>query len=264
MDHERVKATLRLIGKVYRRILDDDTKAYVLPAAVEGVQKTKEDYDHAVRNQNRDSRYKPEPWGYTIDHDQPLRFISTKINRIDFQVDVYCDVRWANEDVPVKQDIKVRIWSQHDATIFKPERDSLQIEEALLDPRRIHAGRVVSRFHFDRGNRDHEGDPQEGPEYHLQVGGKPEEYELCWHPESVKVPRLAWHPMELFLTCQLIAKNFFPAQYMDIQQKREWREELKLYQDSILLHYYEKCLNHIKNHESLLDKLDLKENLLKT
>jgi len=250
MNPERVKASLQQIRKMYRRILDATTGAVVIPAAVASVDTTKREYDYAVKNRTRG--FTPEPWGYTISHDQPLRFKPARIpNGIELQVDVYCDVRWAEEDKPVKQDIKVRVWSQYDEVIFNPERDAPIIETKLVNPERNHPGRVVARFHFDRA------DPGQktGPEYHLQFGGKSEDYELCWHPKKVNVPRFEYRPMELFLTCQMIAANFFWEEYLEIREKSEWRKELVLYQDRLLTDHYENCLNLIRNHESLLDGL---------
>jgi hypothetical protein len=250
MDPERVKASLQQIRKVYRRILDDTTQAVVIPGAVASVDTTKREYDYAVRNRTRG--FTPEPWGYTITHDQPLRFKPSKPpNGVMMQVDIYCDVRWMDDDTPVKQDIKVRTWSEHDETIFDPDRDAQRVFERLADPTRTHRGRVVSRFHFDKANPDQ----KLGPEYHLQIGGNPEEYELCWHPKKVNVPRFDYRPMELFLVCQMIAANFFWDEYLEIREKREWREELILYQDLLLERHYEDCLNLIRSHESLLDGL---------
>jgi len=251
MDPKRVQASLKQIGKVYRRILDDATRAIVIPNAVASVDATKREYDHAVRNRTRD--FTPEPWGYTITHDQPLRFKPAKIpNGIELQVDVYCDVRWTDDDDrPVRQDIKVRIWSQYDEVIFDPERDAQTIETKLTSLERNHPGRVVARFHFDRADPGQKA----GPEYHLQFGGKAEDYELCWHPKKVNVPRFEYRPVELFLTCQMIAANFFWEEYLEIREKSEWREELIFYQDRLLRHHYENCLNLIRNHKSLLDGL---------
>jgi hypothetical protein len=250
MNPERVKASLKLIRKVYRRILDDASQAIVLPSAIASVDATKQEYDYAVRNRTRG--FTPEPWGYTIAHDQPLRFIPSKPpGGIEMQVDIFCDVRWTEDEIPVRQDIKVRIWSDHDETIFDPERDAQTVYDQLIDPVRTHRGRVVSRFHFDKADPGQ----KQGPEYHLQFGGKPESYELCWHPKKVNVPRLDYRPIELFLTCQIIAANFFWEDYLEIREKREWREELITYQDLLLENHYENCLDLIRNHESLLDSL---------
>jgi len=248
MDYRRVQRSLRLITKTYARILDRPAQNLWLPSAIGSVESTRKRYDYAVHNQPRG--FTPEPWGYTIGHDQPVRFVPTEVNGINLQVDIYCDIRWIEAEVPVVQDIKVRVWSTHARTIFEPERDADNINDVLRDPGRTAVGRVISRFHFDKANRG-----QPGPEFHLQIGGKAEPYELCWHPESVKVPRLAHPPLELFLACQLVAANFFPREYAEIKQRSEWLGELRWQQASLLRDHYQRCLNAIDAKESLLDAL---------
>jgi len=248
VDSSRVAQTLRLIGKVYGRLLDDTTRAVVLPQAEARIRASATAYADALRNSSRG--VVPQPWGYTIEHDQPLRFVVSKVNRIELQADVYCDVRWEESDLPVVQEIKLRLWSRHSATTFNPERDAVAVEQELTNPSRRQPGRVVSRMHFDKANPQ-----QPGPEYHLQFGGKAEEYELCWHPESVKVPRFDYQPMELFLTCQLVAANLFPEEYQEIREKSEWREELLWYQGRLLLGHYEKRVTTLRANTSLLDSL---------
>ncbi|HEU0143285.1 MAG TPA: hypothetical protein VFQ47_00735, partial [Nitrososphaera sp.] len=169
MDQKIVKASLSQIRKIYSKILDNDSKSIVIPNAIERVEVTRVKYDEDKRNESRG--IKPTFWGYTIDHTQPLRFIPSKVRDIKLQVDVYCEILWKDDDIPVKQDIKVRIWSKHNATIFREEMDSTAILEQLTEAGRQHPGRVVSRFHFDRVYRE----PGAGavfdasPEYHFQV-----------------------------------------------------------------------------------------------
>ena len=254
MDEKRVMNSLRLIGMVYKPVLDDSSQ-YVIPQAIEMIRVTKDQYDWAIRNRSRG--FQPEPWGYTIQHDNPIRFTSVEVpNSVEMQVDVYCNVRWAEQDIPVVQDIKVRVWSKHNETIFDAERDSQNILDELTRADRIHHGRVVSRLHFDKANLNPNTRSAYQPEYHVQFGGTSETYELCWHPKKVNVPRLNHQPLELFLVCQIIAANFFPEIYRDqIREKAEWRQELIHYQNLILRGYYEKCLNVIDARDSLLDAL---------
>jgi len=255
MDANRVRQSLDLIGKVYRPILDD-SYSFVIPKAKAEVEASRNEYEKAIRNQTRG--YVPEPWGYSIDHEYPLRFqIRSVPNSVDMQVDIYCDIRWAESDIPVVQDIKMRIWSNHDETIFNPSRDAEAILDELSRKDRAYPGRVVSRLHFDRTTRNENmaGNP---PEYHVQYGGISKPYELCWHPEKVNVPRLHHPPLELFLVCQIVAANFFPNVYRDqIRGRAEWQQELFFYQNRILRGYYEKCLNAINDKNSLFDVLCL-------
>ena len=248
MDPNLIKTSLNMISKTYRDILEP----FDMTPIITGIDTSKRAYDQAKRNQTRTS-HAPIPWGYTIYHNQPLRFRPIAVpNSIELQVDVYCDIRWADAILPVKQDIKVRLWSKHWNTIFREDMDAQRIREQLADNTDPSAGsRVVSRFHLDKANPDQKN----GPTYHLQFGGKPEAYEACWHPEKVNVPRLAHQPMDLFLTCQMIAANFFRKEYASIKEKAEWRRQVIECQKWFLLDYYRGCYEAVRNNEILLDSL---------
>lgn len=255
MDANKVQASLRQIGKIYSKIIDDESKSIVIPSAIESIKVTREHYDYAKRNETRG--LVPTSWGYTIDHSKPLRFVRSSTRDLDLQVDVYCDIQWKEDDIPVKQDIKVRIWSEHGDTIYRPEMDSRRIEEQLTDVDRRYPGRVVSRFHFDKVYRETTAGAsfEPSPEYHFQIGGVAHEYELCWHPDKVNLPRLMHQPMELFLTCQMIAANFFWNDYEEIRKKREWMQEIIQYQKLLLIPHYRRCVELLDGNQSLLDNL---------
>lgn len=247
MNHNDVQRTLDVIRTTYSKILDGSQEV-VLPMAKEEVRTSKEAYD--IKKRNRARGILLPTWGYTIDHHFPLRFRPSKVKGLDLQVDIYCDVRWQDESIPVTQDIKVRVWSEHRETIYNSKRDSEIIGAELENPTRTQNGRVISRMHFDKANPE-----QNGPKYHFQVGGKAEEYELSWHPNSVNVPRLEYHPLELFLTCQMVAANFFYDEYLEIKRRSEWIYTLKLCQKHLLLDHYQRCLDVLSREESLLDSL---------
>jgi len=250
MHYSLVQGLLRNISKTCRRILDDSSLNIVIPQAIEMVEVTFNSYEYAKRNQTRG--YNPAPWGYAIDHSQPLRFRpSNALGGIRLQVDVYCDIRWRDKDLPETQDIKVRIWSEDDPIRFDEERDAQKILAQLTDPARNRSDRVISRFHFDKTNQNQ----QSGPLYHLQIGGIPHDYELCWHPKGVNTPRLGYHPMELLLTCQMIAANFFWTDYLEIREKSEWRTEVKHFERLLLKDYFKRCYDAIDSAESLFDDL---------
>ena len=256
MDPNKVQSSLRQIGKIYSSILDDDSLSIVIPSAVASVQASRQQYEYQKRNASRGIELTS--WGYTIDHSKPLRFIKSEVRDLELQVDIYCDIQWKDDDVPMKQDIKIRIWSEHSETIFRPEMDSHQIEEQLTDASRKYPGRVVSRFHLDKVYRETtstETTFEQAPEYHLQIGGIPYGYELCWHPDKVNVPRLMFQPMELFLTCQLVAANFYWKDYEEIRKKGEWKRELIQYQKLLLLPHYRKCVELLDSNKPLLDEL---------
>ncbi len=138
MDSKKVRASLRQIGKIYSGILDDESRSIVIPSAEQTVVVSREKYDHDKRNAPRG--IVPTSWGYSIDHNQPLRFVRSIARSLRFQVDVYCDIRWKDDDIPVKQDIKVRIWSEHNDLIFRPELDS----ERLLNSSPTQPGNTLA------------------------------------------------------------------------------------------------------------------------
>lgn len=247
MDHRRVQASLRMIRKSYRRILDD-SHTTVLAEAEAAVAASKELYDRSPAD-NRP------PWGYTISEARPLRFKASPSRRLPLQVDLACEIKWAEDETPVRQGIKMRVWSDHRPTIFDAARDAPEIEAALKDPNRPFLGRVVCKLHFDKHITEGGELSEFHPIYHMQIGGLREEYELLWHPRNVDVPRLAHHPMELFLACQMVAANFFWEEYQEISKRSEWHQELLIYQNALLVPYYRKCFEAVSNNKSLLDEL---------
>lgn len=245
-----VKRTFESIRVIYGKrstgILDETTKR-VLEEAVQGAEETWAEF-------KRNPRINP-TWGYEISDRNPLRFKPSEVLN-GVIVDVYCKVRWSGDtSVPVKQDIKVRIWSEDDDLIFRPHLDSGDVLNQLSDPTRSTRGRVISRFHFDRVDHSQGKSKEYHPEFHMQIGGVSNDYEICWHPKSFDIPRIAHHPMELLLTCQLVAINFFPEKYVDISRELLWISQLHTIQQSVMLDYYERCTRAIRDKHSLLDML---------
>jgi hypothetical protein len=247
MDYRRVQTSLRLIRKRYGKLLAD-SHTVVLAQAEASVGASKELYDRSPEGARP-------PWGYTITGDQPLRFITSKSRRVPLQVDIACNVGWAEDDIPVTQGVKIRVWCEHRQTIFDRDRDAEQIEVALDDPNRPFPGRVVCKLHFDKHIFQGANLSEYHPVYHMQIGGLREDYELLWHPRNVDVPRLVHQPMELFLACQMVAANFFWKEYQEIRKRSEWHQELLMYQKALLRPYYLKCLDAVSSNKSLLDDL---------
>lgn len=248
MDPNKVQNTLRQIGKLYHPILADDAQR-VLAEAAKSVAVSREAY---VQGRSPD-------WGYAITHNQSLRFKPSSVMKgIQPEVDVYCDIRWQDEDLPVRQDVKIRIWSRNTDIGYRAHLDAETILEQVTNSERLrmYAGRVISRFHFDRVRHDQGRSSEYHPDFHIQVGGKPEDYELCWHPKSFDIPRIGFHPMELFLTCQLVAINFFRDDYQRISKGPEWELYLNLYQKALLYPYYLRCVQHLTDKKSFIDALE--------
>lgn len=193
-------------------------------------------------------------WGYEISDTFPLCFVPSEVLN-GVRVDIYCDVKWSTSAVPVKQDIKLRVWSDHKSTVFRPDFDSVEVRSRLDSSSHPQRGRVISRFHFDKASHAEGKSSEYHPEFHLQIGGISKDYELCWHPHSFDIPRIAHHPMDLFLTCQVVAMNFFPRRYYEIGKESLWIEQLHVCQNAFMLEYYEACVKTIKEKKSLMDSL---------
>ncbi len=231
-----------MIKKAYRRILDP-TGSQVLDDAEKLIPLTWERYrNHEIST-----------WGYEIPADRPLRFIHSQAGRLNLQVDIYCNIQWSDKDVPVKQDLKLRLWSKKVGFMFRPAFDAPHLEEVLENTPR---GRVMSRFHFDRVDHSEGGgrSNQYHPHFHMQIGGIQDGEEYCWYP-NIDIPRVPHHPMELFLMCQTVAVNFFPEYYETLKTKQEWIRELLVYQDKLLKPYYRKSLEILETNSCLLDEL---------
>ena len=252
MNPDLVEQTLISIQKAYGTgtsgILDDSAK-WVLPQAIEFAKRTWNRFD-------KDPRNHPE-WGYDILEKSPLRFKSrTALKGVT--VDVYCRLRWSDgTSVPSKQVIQLRIWSRDKGIIYRPDLDSECVDAKLKDSTRKQPGRVISRLHFDRANLSPNRSEEYHPKSHMQIGGDSRDYELCWHPDTFDLPRIPYYPMELFLTCQLVAINFFPEEYDRIKKEPHWRGRLRDLQRRVWLDYHEECVRTIGEGSSVFDMLSV-------
>lgn len=249
MNPQRIKSSLRELYKSFRKILEDDARD-VIEEAIAGIETSRQQYDDRKR-WFHDPHLVPMPWGYQIHPDRPLRFkTSNAIRGVKPRVDVYSTVLWINEsEPPVNQNTHLRIWSTSNYA-FRETLDADELLEKLTDPSRPFDGRVMWRCHFDLAETG-----QSGPKYHVQFGGNAREYELCWIPEIIDIPRLACPPMDLILVCQLVAANFFWNEYCEFRDSPEWMMALRHSQEHLLKNYYKGCLEAVDNNRSLLDHL---------
>ena len=195
-------------------------------------------------------------WGYTIHPSRALTFKRSERPTQENRVDIYCNIQWKNDPLPIHQDIKIRVWGEAHDLIYRRNLDSEAIQDELTNPNRARNGRVISRYHFDKVNNEGGSISQEyHPQYHIQIGGVSEDDELCWHPSSFDIPRIPHHPMDFFLACQLIAINFFPNEYRTICKSAEWNTHLVTTQKMLLRDYYQSCIVAINEGRSLLDEL---------
>lgn len=250
MNANQIKAGLQELKRSFRRILEDGAED-VIDWAIAELDSTKRRFDEWTRRTD-DPRLVPQPWGYRIYPEQPLRFRPSRaIRGLEPWVDMYCTVLWWEERaLPVEQEIHLRVWSNSVNYIHRPEWDSEAVLERLTDPVRSFDGRVILRCHFDLANPG-----QHGPKYHFQFGGEAREYELCWLPGIADLPRLIYPPMDLILVCQLIAANFYWEEYIEFRETPEWIGTLRRSQGHLLKDYYKDCLNVLEQNRVLLDYL---------
>ena len=240
---------LREIQKTFAPILEDDAE-WIIQNAVKEVETSKANFDERQR-QTHDPRLDPEPWGYRIYPEHPLRFKPQAIKGLILWADVYCLVLWREEGAPpVKQNLVLRVWSSlENECTYRKEWDSRRVLEELTSGSRSEDGRVMLRYHFDLADPS-----QQALEYHVQAGGNPRTNELCWFPEAIDLPRLPFPPMDLVLLSQLIATNFYWDDYVDFRETAEWISALRRSQEHLLQGYYEGCLNAL-DQDLLVDHL---------
>jgi len=251
MNANLIKAGLQRLKKSFRRILQDGAED-VIDDAIAEIEGLKKRFDEQKR-QTHDPHLTPKPWGYRIYSERPLRFKrSNAIKGLNLWVDLYCTVLWEEEgSMPVEQVIHLRVWSDRsNSCTYREKWDSDDVLDKLTNSAWTDEGRVMLRCHFDLSNPG-----QDGPKYHLQFGGNARGNELCWFPEIINLPRLAFHPMDLILVCQLVAANFYWEEYKEFQEAPEWVSAIRRSQEHLLKDYYRDCFTALDQDCVLLDRL---------
>jgi hypothetical protein len=249
MNATRVEVGLKQISRNFRRILAPGADD-VIEACIAELQDSRRRYDEYTRRTDNRA-LGPTAWGYSIYPWMPLRFKrSIAIPGLAVWADLCGAVRWCEEGaMPVEEVIHLRIWDESDHT-YRAEWDSPVICEKLTDPNRHQQGRVMLRCHFDLANTG-----QDGPKYHLQIGGTALQEELCWLPAKMNLPRLVYPPMDLMLLCQLVAANLYREEYDRFREDPTWKGVLRDSQEHLLTEYYRSCVGAVESGESLLDIL---------
>lgn len=243
MKSQSIKANLQRLKTVFRGIWEDGAEN-VIDGAIAELGTLKKGFD-GRQGKTHHPNLVPNPWGYRIYPEYPLCFKrSTAIRGLSCWLDLYCTVLWEQEEeLPVQQDITVRLWSDELDYIYREDWDSPNVLDGLTN------ARVMVRWHFDLANPG-----QPGPKYHLQFGGNARSDEWHWFPEMISLPRFAHPPMDLVLVCQLIAANFYHEEYNLLCKAPEWTGIVRKSQQH-LLPYYTSCLSVIEHEQSLLDAL---------
>jgi len=191
----------------------------------------------------------PVEWKFEIPIDEPIKFIKSCSDSLNFELDVSCEIEGKNLTI-TKQNILLRLWSLDKKICFRNGIDDPELENAI--EKNGHR-RVILRFHFDK--KDPKTTIPE-PQFHMQVGGIHESYENCWIPKEIKIPRLPFLPLDFILLCEIILVNFFPMESEDLRKKPEWKSLIKKSQEMFLRQYIENCSGYLNNAEStFLEKI---------
>jgi len=244
-----IERSLREVKRDFRPILDDSAEDVIDEAIAELL--TSKSLFEQYQGKTHHPGLAIKPWGYRIHPEAPLRFRESKdIKGHHVWTDLYCTMLWEEEGAePVEQVIHMRVWSDSPDLIYRVDWDSTDVFDKLASQPRLPSRRVMFRYHFDRANID-----QPGPKYHLQFGGSARGDELCWFPEVIKLPRLAYPPMDLILACQSVAANFHWKEYNEFRKTPEWISVLRKSQSYLLRDYYQGCLSAL-DHDLLTDHL---------
>lgn len=158
------------------------------------------------------------PWVLRIEPSRPIRFRDTSeepLVKHNLEVDLCCELSEPDVDgrPTGRHNIAVRVWATDPQQFFRPALDSEHIRQDLLLRKR----RVMLRFHFDLADCS-----QQGPRYHLQIGGKSPDSDYSWFPDNWKLPRFFHVPVNLVLACEFIVRTFFPSRFVKIAQEQTW------------------------------------------
>lgn len=233
----QVAQSLETLQSRLRPILGDDGPR-VLKEAKSGLLVSKDQYDLGQRN----------TWGFRIDPPRPLVFRTTTTRRITVRTDLSTFIYWDREPAPapVKLGVLLRVWSLDEGVYFRPQWDA-QTTVDRIDPDK---GRVLLRLHFDLANPK-----QQGPKYHMQVGGNAQDDEVHWFPQVLSVPRLVHMPVDLTLATELVAATFYPDEYKRFRREASWKSSRQVSQAHLLHSYFKEGLASIDKKKSLLDTL---------
>ena len=245
LKHTDVLKILAMVGDRLQPILADDA-ANVIEKAKASLMQSAKQHVESVRQERKGRRV--QPWGFSINPDQPLRFKETGSDGHRVRVDLFSRAYWDTEpaDAPTELTVAMRIWYLDKRVYFRDRWDAPRIKDEI----NVHRGRVMLRVHFDLAEPG-----QPGPRHHVQVGGKQHAGELHWFPDTLSVPRMLHMPYDLVLASELVAATFFPDEYRRIRREPTWKYCMRTAQQHLLPGYLQKAANAVSNGESVLDAL---------
>ena len=240
-----VLKSLETVGSRFSKIHESGNQS-VLTKAESRLRETKHQFEESIRQQRIERSVLP--WGFSIDPDDPLRFKRVEVEGLEFRVDLFLKAYWIDDpaDKPHQLDVVIRVWSMDPSICFRSDWDAKRLQHDI-EPE---AGRVVLRLHFDLAN---EG--QQGPCYHLQVGGRQHQGDLSWFPRAVSVPRLHHMPVDLVLATELIVATFYKDTYRANRRDPSWKSALRVSQGHLLSGYFQSATKAVDDEESVLETL---------
>lgn len=207
-------------------------------------------FDLEINNRRKKS---PIGWRFSILPERPLVFNICKVNGLELQIDVFCELEGLGNDIN-KHSMVLRVWSIDKNVSYREDIDAVALEGVLGS---CGWKRVMLRFHFDLRNQRVKH-PE--PRHHLQVGGAVESDEYCWLHPKIDVPRFQFPPMDLILVCEFILVNFFHERSSDFRKKPEWSSLVRKSQELFVNNYYTDCRSYLLDNNSTLLENWIKNN----
>lgn len=116
-----------------------------------------------------------------------------------------------------------------------------------------HDNTPLVRWHIDKANRNLATGYQDGPLFHVQLGGhhhNNRQYDI-----PIKRPRWNYPPLDIVLFCDLVAANFFPEEWDKLKDDPTWCEKISICEK----YCYEAYIEKLKNIVSISTKTVLGE-----
>ena len=252
MNHADVERGLSALATRFRPLLDGTGSNVLMDARAE-VTETWRRFEQATQPRRARIEDAP-PWGYEIRPHRPLVFRPTIVDEMQIQADIFCKIAWREpEKLPVELNLVVRVWCLDLAVAHRPRYDAQDLRDEIQRAGR----RVMVRYHFDLA------DPlQTGPRFHMQVGGNARADELCWLPETLSVPRMNHHPVDVMLACELVALNFCGEDGGRLLKDPTVVGAVRASEAGMLRSYYEWCVDVLRNGRASLQSLSMKRDLV--
>jgi hypothetical protein len=182
---------------------------------------------------------KAKTWRYSVEPSMPLKFCSIynpQLDKLIYPI-IYSKLAHSEE-----------MTAHHLLPPFTELVSTLEIREA-------ESGALVHRWHIDLANKNKTSmSYQDGPLYHLQVGGHSPGGDRI-NDFKVKEPRWLHPPMDIVLLCETIIANFYEDQWNTIKNQQTWTECIHFSQQLCYEIYFNKISDSLTRRQSVLSNL---------